>query len=295
MNSKRKASSAKKNWLAGRRKYTWHLRPPFKDKFDHSHWWTGKPQSEIEPEAALYELARRHPLVREKWLRNFAAATHSRRGVAIWIPSMSMDWTEKIIRPPYNDFSCPQSLYWTCLTGLQSWAKLTYTERGNWRCSVGILKGLDFRWEELKCRSITLLADWKIRDQREAKLGDKVKGVKRGQEIGRIINADLAANPPTIEEWNDAIAYWAVKAYRQGYVLLAVAPDLTPDKAASVMKKAYREHLCFYPPANSVQRARPEQWLPLIEEFEDDETSPSKAKSQVFARYRRALAEIRFT
>jgi hypothetical protein len=147
----------------------------------------------------------------------------------------------------------------------------------------------------LKCRSITLLADWKIRDQREDKLGDKVKGVKRGQEIGRIINADLAANPPTIEEWNDAIAYRAVEAYRQGFVLLAVAPDLARGKLETIVSKTYHEDLRRYHTTDAKPRARWQNWLPLISEFEDAETLRGGAKSQVFAHYHRAVDEICFT
>ena len=69
MSVKRKASSAKTNWLAVRRKYTWHLRPPFKTHFDRAHWWKGKPESDIESAAALYELARRRSLVRKTWIK----------------------------------------------------------------------------------------------------------------------------------------------------------------------------------------------------------------------------------
>src|SRR6267142_1463569 len=43
--------------------YTWHLRRPFKCEFDREHWWMGKLDSTIEPAAAAYELARRHPMV----------------------------------------------------------------------------------------------------------------------------------------------------------------------------------------------------------------------------------------
>jgi hypothetical protein len=93
MKTKRKAATPKEKWLAVRRRYTWFLRPPFKDKFDHWHWWKG--QNKIDPAAAPCELARRHPLVRETWLKNFVAATRSRRGVPAWISQSSESWIEK--------------------------------------------------------------------------------------------------------------------------------------------------------------------------------------------------------
>jgi hypothetical protein len=264
------------------------LRPPFKSQFDRSHWWEDR--SQIEPVAALYELARRHPLVREQWIMNFAAATRSRRGVA----TIREPWMEKIMQPQAGNDRVAPSLYWTCLLGLKSWAKLDYTDRRNWEFCVGYLKGLDFRDEELHCRSIKQLANWRIRCQREDALGDKVKGKKRGREIGEIISADLAAKPPTVEEWDAAIAQSAIEAHRRGYVLLAVAPHLAVNKAQSVMTRKYHEHLELYPPLHPKQRARWEDWLPIIAEFEDAEANGPKAKSQVFARYRRTLDAIRF-
>ncbi len=275
-----------------RRRYTWYLRTPFRSQFDCLRWWEG--QSAIEPAAALYELARRHPLVRESWLRNFADATRRRRGVAIWLPSISQRWVDKIIQFRSDNLAAPHSLYWTCLTGLKSWVHLSYTERRNWECSVGLLKGLDFRWGELQCRSIRSLADWKIRCDREDKLGDIVRGKRRGAEIGKIINESLAANPPTAKEWEAAIAYRAIEAYRDGYVLLAVAPDLAEDKLRSLVSQSYKQDLRRYHRNKAKSRARWEDWLPLISEFESAETGTEKAKSQLFARYRRAVDGIQF-
>lgn len=297
ISSKQKDSLHKETWTELRRRYTWYLRPPFVSHFDRSHWWDG--QSEIEPAAALYELVRRHPLVGEQWLRRVAAIKRNHRELRVSSghPLYGEAMFSRIISHEHWFEASPDkhmspSLYWTCLFGLNSWATLDYTDRVNWKCSVGFLKGLDFRWEELQCRSVNELAEWKIRDEREDALGDKVKGKRRGKEIGEIINADLAANPPTVEEWEAAIAYRAVEAYRKGYLLLAVAGDLHAEKAASLMEKVYGFARRSY--ANTKQRARWEDWLPIITLFEDAEASRDKAKNQVFARYRRALDGIHF-
>jgi type I restriction enzyme R subunit len=50
----------------------------------------------------------------------------------------------------------------------------------------------------------------------------------------------MAVNPPTPDEWESAIAARAAEAYRQGYLLLAVAPDLQSDKADSLLSKVFR-------------------------------------------------------
>jgi len=100
-------------------------------------------------------------------------------------------------------------------------------------------------------------------------------------------------NPPTAEEWEAAIGNRAVEAYRQGNTLLAVAPDLKADKAASMMKKVY--DLTERRKASPKQKARWQDWLPLISQFEESVTKRQKDTSQVFIRYRRAVDGICFT
>jgi hypothetical protein len=291
MKERNKSASKKQIWTAMRRPYTGHLRTPFKAKFDRWHWWKDETlKSDVSPSAALYELARRHPLVREAWLRNFAAATHGRRGVAVWIPTIREKWDNKIIRAEPT-VSLPPALYWTCLLGLRSWAKLDSTEQSNWKASAGSLKGLDLRDEELQCRSIIQDADCEIRSQRRNALGDKVKG-RTSQETGKIVNRDLAVNPVTPEEREAAIAHRSVEAFRQGYLLLAVAPDLHSDIAGSIMEKVYG--FARRRDAQTKKRARWKDWLPLVAAFEEAESTNGKQTSQVFLRYQRVINGISF-
>jgi hypothetical protein len=242
---------------------------------------------------ARRKLARRsasHPLVGNGLLRRIQAQAT----ILIECPGCLTEVIEahlsSMTLQAAKELNEPRSLYWTCLLGLKSWAQLDYTERDNWETCVGYLKGFDFRDEELQCRSITELAEWKIRYEREDTMVDKVKEKKR-REIGEIISTDLAANPATQGEWESAIARQAVQAYRQGYLLLAVAPDLQAEKAASLMEKVYGSTRRRY--AKPKQRARWQNWLHLIASFEDAETS-HKAFAQEFARFRRALEGIHF-
>ncbi|MSU62303.1 MAG: hypothetical protein EXS31_07890 [Pedosphaera sp.] len=287
-----KSSSLKALTQAVRDRYTWHLRPPFADDFDHDHWWEGR--KTIAREAALYELVRRHPLVGEAFLRRLPTR-EDRAAVISQCPDCPREVIDArlnaLIHQRLRQHKEPRPIHWTCRMGLKSWAMLNYIERENWKCSIGFLKGLDFRWEELLCRSINELADSKIRDLRGIALGDKTKGKRPGEEIGEIINADLAANPPTADEWDAAIASQAVQAYRQGYLLMAVASDLEVDRAVSLMDKVYRRTRRRY--ASPKQRARWEDWLPLISSFEDSQMNQG-AYAQEFAHYRRALDSIRF-
>jgi len=194
---------------------------------------------------------------------------------------------------PRRDRSLPISLYWTCRFGLKSWAKLGDADQRSWQSNAGNMKGLDFRDDLEQCRSINEIAYWKIRYRRQKALGDRVKGLRPGSEIGSVVNQSLSARAPTVKEWRAAVAEGAVEAYNRGYLLLAVAPDLASDKAALLMSRQYRESVDRY--AKSKQRPRWEDWLPVISALEDAEVSRHKAKSQTFIRYRRILDAIRFT
>lgn len=280
--------------MAIRRRYTWYLCPSFKFKFDRSNWWKekkGKPY--VTPSSALYELARRHPLVRETWLRNYAANNCNRSALVVRYPNIRERLTVKIGEASAAMKQLPSSLQWTCLLGLNSWPRLTYTDRRNWESCAGKLKGLDFRKDFEKSRSIRVDAYQVIFNNRRRALVD---GTMTFTEGSSIVKADLVTNPPTAEEWEAAIAESAVQAHRHGLVLLAVVPDLAAEELTSVLSASYRQHSGMFPPPKPPQRARWQDWLPLISTFEDAQTthSHSTAKSQDFARYRRAVDGIRF-
>jgi len=279
----------KRSRQALRRRYTWHMRPPFEDRFDRSHWWEGQGKSDVSPEAALYELARRHPLVCEV----LSGETGLYEGDAVF-PPPPLDWLWRI--------------------GLQSWPGVNKYDRAIWMLSSHGIKGLDMRDEAWNAPFMELLGNLSLLDERIAVdkpchaintvarlsiLGQRITASEREaktcEEQMDIVRKGLATNPLTADEWEAAIAQCAVAAHRKGYLLLAVAPDLKAEEAESVMAAKYKEHSEQRLPGKPKQRPRREDWLPLISEFEDAETSPHKAKSQVFARYRRALDGIRFT
>jgi len=178
---------------------------------------------------------------------------------------------------------------------MKSWPKLTDSERSNWKASLGKLKGFDFRPKDSLCTNLTSLTRLAIVQQREeahkAAFGDNVPplgGYGCSHFSERI--------DPTDREWEEAIAQYAIKVHRQGYILLGVAPDLATDKAGAIMAAQYRIPLRIYHRAKPGERARLADWLLLIEAFENAELQQGGSKSsQVFARYRRALDGIHFT
>lgn len=255
----------KENWQALRRRYTWHLYPPFDAEFDSSHWWEKQPTN--DPIAALYELSRRHPIVAETELERIPLPGSE---PSIPLPSI---------------FDVRPSLRWTCRLGMKSWVRLTKKEQSQWKSAVGQLKGLDFRPKESLCVDVTRLAHLAILHSRASD--------RSGTELTGFGWCGIFSEA-TDGEWETAIARQAVEAYRKGYVILGVAPDLKRDKAESVILKTYREHSKLYTSSHPGKRARWQDWLPLISEFENDEIRHKKAKSQVFNRYRRLLDSIHF-
>ena len=263
-----------------RANYTWHLRPPFRDEFDHTHWWD---QSDVDPKAALYELARRHPLVgkvrastrRAAWYGQELRAPHSDAAL------------EKSVSQAVEDlWKQPEAIRCLCLIGLKPWSKLSLRERQFWWRSAGNLKGVDSRDDSERCGSVTLSALQKIRIELAVKLGRKANAMTKKQL------ADLLLKETKSPRWSAAICREAVVADDKGYWLIAVAPDLDESEAKTLLSKTYRSHRVLYPAAK--QRARPMNWLALISEFENVEVSSNKTRSKAFTGYRRAQDLIRF-
>jgi len=160
-----KSNSKKRDRQATRQTYTWHLRPPFDKEFDCSHWWKGMPDSKTGQVAALYELARRHPLIGEGLFKRMPSpAARAAMYTKVWghdptcPPAVVEARLNDLIREAVAGLHEPSSVYWTCLVGVKSWAKLGYTERKNWESNAGNLKGLDLRDEDLQCYSINQMA-----------------------------------------------------------------------------------------------------------------------------------------
>jgi hypothetical protein len=163
-----------------------------------------------------------------------------------------------------------------------------------WQDSAGNMKGVDCRDSVMQCSPIILLALSPIQTRREIELRKKPKTKSMTHdEFLRFAAQDIIKKPLSEKEIEAAIARLAVEAYRRGDNLLAVAPDLSPDKAAGLLAEAYRDSSMVK--LRPTPRARCEDWLPLIATFEDDETTDKDcAKSQVFARYRRVVDGLRF-
>jgi|SRR5665213_7919 len=306
MSTNRKTISSKENWQALRTRYTWHLRPPFNDEFDHSHWW--EHETQIDPVAALYELARRHPRVGQLWLKFKSASWYGHE-----LPPHPLGGAveKKILNQSIKDLGKePHAIMCLCQIGLKSWPTLGWSNQEYWEMSAEKMKGLDCRDDSMRCNSITQQAesDILLKRARSLKLGKSafLFEVGAGRNNKSVAPAHPQAfakgmyllakhtqqNPITPAEMESAIARNAVAAHREGHLLISVAPDLTLNEAKILLEREYRNHLKLRPEVK--QRARWQDWLPLISAFENEEAKPGGKKSQAFVKYRRAVDGIRF-
>jgi hypothetical protein len=82
--------------------YLWHLRPEWRERFDHEHWWNGK-EDKVPIEAVMWEIMRRHPN---------AARVHQR-------------WN--------SDDEMNELQFQVGRDGLRSWPKLTAQQQGDFK------------------------------------------------------------------------------------------------------------------------------------------------------------------
>ncbi len=290
----------------------WHLRKPFAEEFDRSHWWKAECESKPTSIAAIYELARRHPHIGQlrsklrytKWygqeLRKSLSGT-ARRTMA---DQASVDLGSE-----------PGAVHCLCLIGLKSWPMLGEEYQEYWGDSVGKMKGVDCRDDLMRCTSIITEALGQLQRKRMFSLipsresltfrfpAGGMTGEQTGQPadpgaldklVGRLAE-DLKINPIPEVEIENAIADKAIEAYRAGQWLFAIASDLTHDDARNLLSAGYSEKLKHT--QQQQKRSRWNDWLPLISEFEDDELSSSAVtvpSGSVFTKYRRILEGISF-
>jgi hypothetical protein len=280
---KRKVIPSKSQREAIRKRYTWHLRDP---DFDCSHWWKRKDStdySEIAPLAALYEVVRRHPKV---------------PGIPyppIPVPAaFDPDNRYKIASDLYEMFPPPESFRFLSRFARRSWLKLTRDQRERWKSSIGKMKSFDERSNEsLSCNLTCATYLALLRAQEEIERETTASMPPEYSGLGLWGWASFPSQP----EWEKAIADEAVKAHRQGRVLIAIESHLAADKAVAAMKKAYLAHSYVDSSPVTRPRSRWKQWLDIIVAFENsvaDEPAPAKANSQLFVRYRRVIDGIVF-
>jgi hypothetical protein len=310
MDAKRKVGSPKEAWQTIRAEYTWYLRPPFKGDFDRTHWWKGTTADALQPIAALYELARRHPRIGQLRSKLLDAGWHGQE----LRDSPAGAATRRMESKAFEDLGRePNAVHCLCLIGLKSWPTLGWRNQEYWEMSAGILKGIDCRHPVEQCSSVTssALCDVILQRQRALKLPKgasqfwvgKVEGSNKDavvpvhprklQKSIETVVKHLVEKPISDGEIEAAVAASAVSAHRQGRWLFAVAPDLTHERAAHLLAETYREEQRRY--GHSKNRGRWEDWLPVIAAFEEAEDQQRGAKSQIFTAYRRVMDNVQFT
>jgi hypothetical protein len=283
-----KKEKANQSWQVVRASYTWHLRPPFVQEFNRSHWWEG--DSEIHPVAALYELARRHPRVGELRLKFRHARWY---GQELRAPLLG-DARERMVSDLSVDLEQePWPILYLCRVGLKTWPTLGCDEQQLWKMGVGNMKGVDCRVDSEKCESVTRRAEeeatwkplWRAYTALNVSALEEIIGSSQhGQQL--IDPQDIEACIPEI----------ASEAYRKGRWLISVAPDLAQQDAERLLASEYQKLRRQRDKArgSGKPRARVQRWVELISGFENAETGGG-ANANGFNPYRAALEGIQFT
>jgi hypothetical protein len=294
-----------------RKLYSWFLRPPVGEMFDHRNWWNHCDKGWCTPTSAIYELARRHPRIGELRLRYkdkiwFGLELRKR---------MSRKKEEPFASAAFDDLGHEyRAIHCLCLIGLKIWPELSWQFREYWEMSMGVLKGVDCRSDLEQCVSLPRAALSDLGWERFRQLPLRPEGLKFNVEGGKrdahdtkvrpvnvaafkdnqgIIAEDLKKNPIPKKRIEKEIAVRAVAAYRAGDCVLSISPNISRARALQLFSRMYTQER---KQSNAgADRARWQDWFRLIETYEDDETKYGGVKAQAFARYRRAMDGIDFS
>jgi hypothetical protein len=281
-------SYKKQAWLAERKRYTWFLR---ENEFDRSQWWKGKDDSEIEPIAALYEIARRHPKVGDLRRKVPLADWFGER---IQHPQIFTHKSECEMIDQVNAVIAGESAALSCLcfVGMKSWSSLTQRAKDHWESNAGGIKGVKCRDDSQRFVSITEDVLLDILAKYANSIGTKgKKGYPLGANWWELVDKRIAKNPPTEDEIESAIVRSAVTAHRKGHLLISIDPGIEVEEALKLLAQKIKEHRERI--GKVKQHPRSANWLPLIEKFEKAACSP-KLESSEFIPYRRAMDRIHF-
>jgi hypothetical protein len=236
--------------------------------FDNSHWWVDQDWRDgKEPDfkgdaaaAADYAAAAAFELARR----------HPRVLEVYNLPGQPDRPAPDVLLAP---IACLRDI------GLKPWPKLIEREKASWKQCMGSLKGVEMRPDSAKCYSVTRLA---LAIAHVSTTGDN-----------RLDNFKLPT-PALAEQF---VRVSAAIAETQGFLIIAIAPDLPQEEAASLLAREYQRHRKS---TAAKPRARCYHWLDLITRLEDNMKSPPKgaeavaAANEIVRRYRRVMESLRF-
>ena len=220
-----------------------------------------KGEAVVESIEALYEISRRHPIV--------------------FVIQINPKLLDALPRSPLLEILVSFAM--------KSWPKLSAPEQETWRFMAGSIKGVDARTDSERCRSVEDEAVGNIQMKRA--FTDKKYKKMRTEKVSRLVGEDMRRSPPLRKEIEAEIKREALFAYRQGDLLIAVAPDLASSDAERLMLKIWNQQRTEH--GIHKQRARWQEWLSLITRFENEVTS-SSAYPPSITLYRRIFVGLPF-
>ncbi|HWD92511.1 MAG TPA: hypothetical protein VG938_09185 [Verrucomicrobiae bacterium] len=246
----------------------------------------------VDPVAALYELARRHPEVGKLHHKCPHAEILSEH---ICRPRFSQsDYDDEMLLRAHRYLSgAPPALAFLSSVGMSSWPNLTERARNKWRSHVRGMRGVESRGECEKSFSILERAALHLILERARPLKSESSG--KSGAFGKLIQAvkrNLERNPLSAKEIESAVANEAIRCYREDHVLVSFASELPVKKAAILAGLKFSEHRKI---TGGKQRSKAANWLEVIASFESIHLKAERLKRDPFVCYRRAVDRISFS
>lgn len=245
-------------------RFLWHLRPPWKDKFCHEHWWQENP-IKGDRIAIVWEVLRRHPDAEKFLVRDKASNFSSSKAPSI------MDW-------------------FLAEHGLKSWQQLGRDQKNCRRLLSWILPQRGILPDPKE--AVMIIGG---PDSEDSETFDRIREL--GRRFGKSVRSGSDADEDALEEadrlWREASSI-AIGPVTAGHVLITFNPLI--QGVEELVRARVREvvALCRAKRKRPLGRARSVDWLIVISDFEIAELSGTKRDDQLSARYRRIIGSFSF-
>jgi hypothetical protein len=287
--------------------FLWHLLPPWLGEYSHKHWW-GNDTQNVEREAVIWEILRRHPYSEWFLIESLVDWNHD-EAAANWSPheqlfqeNLDVYWQRRrkkfldLIRlsPAFSwrrrekDIDLMLAAY-----ACRSWVELPKREQKRWRQELSEqldsqhgFRAADGAYAVDVIPNIESLSD---------KFLAKLRAAAKCYYSSRGNNKSLASI------WERESCGNADNQFALGRILVAFDPYV-PNIEGLVAKRvrvAVRKWRCLFPKPfdkspmhRSPGRLRIQDWLAIIRNFEQtemDRDPRTKRDDQLFARYRRII------
>ena len=256
------------------KRYLWHLRAEWRDKFSHDPWWLKKPR-EATLEAAAWEVLRRHP--RAEAIISAATDPAKRRQI--------LNESVAYVRPRIEGVIVQY--------GLKSWPTLLPAERRQWEIALKELapqKGI--RPSGIPASNVAAFWNDEDANDRLPRL-DCFKEMRKlaMQGLGFHGGPDPTAMAEARAMWKAEWSEWCFSQICSGKVPVLLHPDGIHGNEENVVKFLQKFAWKF---AGKRGRGNEKKWVGIIEKFERDYLGLNPKQiydANLFSQYRNRIGD----